>query len=197
MEGIDVSVYQGNIDWSKVRGIDFAYIKASQGVKFYDTKCQQNAISLSKTNIKFGYYHFATLNSIDVFSDARNEAFDFIHQLSILPKSSLCNALDIELNDSVKLNPQQVENWIHTFINTMTSVGYKTILYSYKPFLDANLPPNHTLGQYPLWIAQYTHNSLPTLPHGFTQYHLWQFTDKGIIDGIKGNVDLNHARVLV
>ena len=197
MEGIDVSIYQGNIDWNKVKqsGIDFAYIKASQGINSYDPMCQQNAQGVSQTGLKFGYYHFATLNNQDVFTDAKQEAAQLVQHLSQLPKASLSLALDIEQNNQLNLTPAQVENWIHTFINSMNVVGYKVILYSYTPFLNTNLPDNHTLGQYPLWIASYT-KSLPILPKGFQSWSIWQWNDKGIIQGVPTNVDLNHARIL-
>lgn len=198
MNGIDVSVYQGEIDWETVsKQVDFAYIKAGQGINNQDLYLQKNAQEVAKTNLKFGYYHFATLNQQDVFNDAKQEADYFLNQLKDLPKASLSPTLDIELNNTLNLTPDKVENWIHAFVSSMKNDGYNIILYSYKAFLDTNLPKNHTLGSLPLWIAQYSSNSFPVLPNGFKSYNIWQKSDKGKLEGISGFVDLNVSRILI
>jgi GH25 family lysozyme M1 (1,4-beta-N-acetylmuramidase) len=89
-----------------------------------------------------------------------------------------------------------VLEWINTFFNEMKKLGYSNlILYSYTPFLDSNLPPNHGLGNIHLWLAAYVSASQPKLPKGWSSYFIWQKSAKGNVTGINGNVDMNITRV--
>jgi GH25 family lysozyme M1 (1,4-beta-N-acetylmuramidase) len=65
------------------------------------------------------------------------------------------------------------------------------VLYSYKPFFDLYLLPSNILADSKLWLAQYT--STVSLPKGWNEYSVWQYSNKGVIDGINGNVDVNTA----
>ena len=70
--------------------------------------------------------------------------------------------------------------------------GIAVILYSYKNFLDVNTSP--VFGSYPIWIAAYLNTpetSLPKIPNGWNDWQIWQFTEKGQIDGYTGELDLN------
>lgn len=193
-EGIDVSVWQGLIDWTKVK-TDFCYVKTDTGINAPDQNCLKNAQGCVDNNITFGYYHFATLNSQDVAGDAIAEANWMLNHLKSLPQSSLAIALDVETNDA-KLSPENVELWISTFVSVMESKGLKVILYSGLSFLNENLNPDHSLGNLPLWIAEYTNAELPILPKGWSDYAIWQYNSQGKIFGIGANVDLNHAKIL-
>ncbi len=195
MNGIDVSANNGLIDWSRVAKtivkIDFAYIKASEGIGYTDAKFLSNAIKAKANNIKIGYYHFASLNTNNDIADAKAEADYFISVIKKAPPSDLPFVLDIETN-KVGLKKPQVVEWIITFFDEMKKAGYKdTALYSYTPFLDSNLPPNHGLGSIKLWLAAYVNAPAPKLPRGWNECWIWQYTSKGTVGGIKGNVDLN------
>lgn len=195
MEGIDVSTYQGNIDWEKVK-TDFVYIKMSQGIKAHDKRALEYAAGATKYNIPFGYYHFATLNSTDVLGDCSLELADVLAQLKTLPKAPLAFALDVETDEAL-LAPDQVELWIKTFFDGMTAAGFKMILYSGLYYLNSNLGPDHQLGHIPLWIAEYTNGKNPILPRGWKDYAIWQYSSTGNVLGIAGKVDLNSAKVLI
>lgn len=195
MFGIDVSGNNGAIDWSKVAQnptkIDFAFIKATEGVGFTDSTFLTNAKAAKDNGIKIGYYHFATLNKTDNIADAKSEADYFMSVIKKAPAADLPLILDIETN-KVMLGKAQVQDWIKTFFAEMAAGGYaNTALYSYTPFLDANLPANHSLGGIKLWIAAYVNLAKPKLPNGWSNYWIWQYSSKGAITGIKGNVDLN------
>lgn len=196
--GIDVSHNNGTIDWNKVPAstpaISFAYIKATQGVGYTDPKCVTNANAVSKTSLKFGYYHFASLNNpVDPVKDATDEANWFDKTIKTLPKASLPPVLDIETNDK-KLTTMQVQQWITAFMDQMKKLGYPVvIIYSYKPFFDTNLPPKHPFGSIPLWLAQYRNVAAPSLPVGWSSYAIWQYSAKGKINGISTDTDLNKA----
>ncbi len=196
--GIDVSHHNGIINWTKVKqaepAISFAYLKATQGVGHRDPAVVTNANGVNGAGIRFGYYHFASLNTIvDVAKDASSEADWFVATIKTLPAPSLMPVLDIETNEK-QLNTQQVQLWISAFLKRMNELGYENILlYSYKPFFDDNLPANHPFSTIPLWLAQYRNVAAPSLPHGWTNYTVWQYTAKGKVNGINGDCDLNKA----
>jgi lysozyme len=190
MFGIDVSQWQGVIDWKAVKedpkNVEFAIIKATEGVGFRDKQLVYNAVEAKRNNIKISYYHFATLNSKNVEADAKAEAEYFLATIKDLPKADLPLVLDIE-TDKIGLSNTEVLLYINTFFKALGTNDY--MLYSYTPFLNINLPKNHGLGNIPLWIAAYTRSL--KLPNGWTKCWAWQYTQKGKINGIKGNVDLN------
>lgn len=194
MTGIDVSINNGTIDWSKVPAtpgfkVDFTYIKANEGIGFDDKKDLFNAQNAKRYGIKVGYYHFASLNNVDVVADATAEANYFLKSLKTLPENDMPPVLDIETNKS-DLTDEKVHQWIKTFVNLVP----KCVLYSYTPFLNEHLPIEHSLGTLPLWIARYTTELTPKLPVGWKDYWMWQYSNQGKISGINGNVDLNKMK---
>ncbi len=194
MNGIDVSSNNGVIDWAKVKQnvipIDFAIIKASEGVGYVDPKLKANATGADKAGIKKSYYHFASLNTLNDIPDAKAEADFFLSTIKSLPKNDFSLVLDIETN-KVGLDKIHVLEWIKTFFSEMKSHGYDDcILYSYSSFLDSNLSENHGLCN-KLWIAAYVNLPSPKLPKGWNEYLIWQKNSTSKIFGIQGNVDFN------
>lgn len=194
--GIDCSENNGIIDWDKLAHNNpsftptFVYIKATEGVGFTDKYLYSNAIKAKQQGLKIGYYHFASLNSLNVVEDAKKEVNYFLQTISKSVPSDLPLVLDIETN-AAKLSKDQVLLYINTFINELKLVGKEAVLYSYAPFLDANLPLNHNLSNIKLWIAAYTTEEHLKLPHGWSAYYIWQFMSTGKLEGIHTDVDLN------
>ncbi len=191
---LDVSHNNGDINWDKVKfnpiQVDSVYIKANEGVGCIDPKLIFNATNAKRVGLKVSYYHFATLNSLDVVNDAISEANFFISLLKTLPAPDMELVLDIEENDKVKLTPDKVLIWINTFFDTMKHNGYSNLMiYSYAPFLNLNLPASHNLGGYPLWIAAYANKF--AIPKGWLNAKYWQYNSTGSVAGISGNVDLS------
>lgn len=188
---IDISSYQKINDWAKVKqtvGLEGIYIKACEGINAPDKGLKEKADAALAAGIPFGFYHFATLNNLNVEADAASEA-NFLYNVTKDFKTGLPLVLDIERND-IKLTPPQVLKYIQTFFSTLAGHGVADIvLYSYTPFLNANLPDTHGLGSHKLWLAAYTPK--PILPRGWANIWLWQYTQKGFINGIAGNVDLS------
>jgi GH25 family lysozyme M1 (1,4-beta-N-acetylmuramidase) len=194
--GIDVSHHQGKIHFDVVAShndpkIDFAIIKATEGVTYIDPKLKTNSIEAKYAGLKISYYHFASLNTHNVISDATAEAKFFVDTISSLPSPDLPLVLDIETNKA-SLTPSEVLRWVTTFFKELDNLG-KTdyVLYSYTPFLNANLPKGHGLGKVRLWIAAYTNKPKPVLPEGWSKEWLWQYSAKGRMVGIVGDVDMN------
>jgi len=192
---IDVSKHQGIIDWAKAfdSGVRQVFIKVTEGVGYIDPNAVRNSDGAFKANIQVGYYHFASLNDKEEVQDAEKEAKCFLDALKPLAPNSLPIVLDLETN-AAKLTKDEVLAWIKAFFKALEAAGHKDyMLYSYEPFLKANLPDNHGLGNIPLWIAAYTNK--PNIPKGWKNYKLWQYSSEGKVAGINGNVDLNQYAV--
>lgn len=197
MFGIDTSHHNANIDWQAVvkdpQGVSFAYLKATEGTGYIDPKFYTNAQNAANSGLKIGFYHFATLNTDNVVNDANAEADYFMKIISTAPKTDLPLVLDIETNKA-GLDKDEVLLWINTFFARIEKAGYKDpVLYSYAPFLNANLPPKHGLGTRRLWLAAYVDKQYPLLPNGWKDYWLWQYSAKGKVNGISTTVDLNKS----
>lgn len=202
---IDVSKHNGTINWQKVLTnnpkVDLVIMKASEGQDFIDIKFIQNSKGAKAAGLKVGYYHFASLNSSGILHDATEEAKDFIATMKLAPKADIPPVLDLEEN-KIKLSPDKVLAWVNQFRKTMTDNGYpEIILYSYTPFLDANLPRNHNLGNMKLWIAGYVEPKRLRIPYGWCEYWAWQYSAEGRVNGISAtkpvDVDLNTTKPLV
>lgn len=192
--GIDVSAANGIIDWSGVAkndpGIDFVYIKASEGVGYTDKRLFPNVAGAVKYGIPFGFYHFCTFNSLDVATDAGAEAKWFLQTVKKTGAApSLPLVLDMETNKTLSLTPNQVLKYATTFLEAITAANFKAAIYASPGFLASYLPPKHGLNQYPLWVADYS-GEINAL-NGWKSAWLHQYTDKGKIQGITTNVDLD------
>lgn len=197
IKGIDVSYWQQNIDWKKVKdsGVNFCYIKTSEG-NTKEPEALKQGPGAKAAGLHIGYYHFASLNDPNVVNDADIEAVVFDSAMKLLPKHDLIPVLDIETNKS-NLSPDLVSRWINEFVTKMAQLGHHRIMiYSYTPFVDQHFPINHNFGNMPLWLAQYRDVDYPKMPHGWTSYSVWQYSATGNVPGIKGNVDLNRCLVL-
>jgi len=77
----------------------------------------------------------------------------------------------------------------------MNSLGHqKIMIYSYTPFLNQYLPSSHSLGKFPLWIAQYNSRiASPQLPKGWDSFTIWQYDDDGSVQGTTNKLDMNKA----
>jgi len=224
--GVDVANYQGNINWSQAKeyGVDFAFIKVTEGTWFYDEnssnyELKQNIKNAINNKVKVGYYHFARPgSSTDPAADATAEANWFLEKVKELPKPDFPLVLDIEnfIDDAypTKMKPVAWTNrkasmpiYIQTFIDVLKDAGYKTIIYSYANFLNTNGVTN--FNKYPLWLANYMNirknispeTHLPTPPVGWKSksdshipWSAWQFSSQGKVTGINSNVDLNMMR---
>lgn len=196
--GVDVSHFQF-VKWDEIQEdsnkYTFAYIKATQGVGFTDPQLKYNASKAKQFGLKTGYYHYASLSTKDIVKDSIAEADYFISVIKALPNYDLPLMLDIEDEKGYHengLTPADVLLWINTFFGQLTKSGYTNYaIYSYTPFLNSYLPKNHGLGHLKLWIADYRGTKEPNIPHGWTEYFIWQWTDKGVVKGVSGKCDLN------
>lgn len=199
--GLDCSKYQVDINWAKAKaaGIEFAYVKITEGTTGHEDNLynlKNRVLSAQKNGVKVGYYHFARPGNVaEPEADANEEAQNVLGHIAYLPNVVLPLVLDIESYSTQTIWDNKVDHmnrYIKAFIQIMTDHSVPVILYSYKSFLDTNSSP--IFGQYPLWIAAYLNNpegTLPAVPNGWTEWKIWQFTEKGQVDGYIGDIDLN------
>ena len=182
-DGIDVSGWQGNIDYSEVAssGIEIVYMKASEGTSFVDPYFNQNYTNAKANGLKVGFYHYLTARSN---SEAVEQANFFVSTISgMIPDCRL--AMDFESFGS--LSTEEINEIGLTFMQTVESLsGKKMVIYS-----DTSNASNifgGGLTNYPLWVAQYEVEE-PTPNGNWDSWVGWQYTDAGEISGINGYVD--------
>lgn len=201
---IDVSKHNGKINWQQVAaaGVTDVIIRLSLGYGAIDSSALYHAQNASNAGVAVSYYHFAYPDKKiggGVESDATAEAKYFVEQFSKgrMPAPRYL-AVDLEnwseTTDS-SLAPSDYYKWLVVFLQTvLIETGIVPIVYSYASYLTGKLPQGHKLGAYPLWIANYSKDN-PPLPTGWDRYFMHQYSAKGSVPGITGDVDLNRLYV--
>ena len=184
-EGIDVSAWQGYIDYRKVKdyGIEIVYIKASEGFTLIDPYLEQNYTNARANNLKIGFYHYVTARNIN---DARTQADFFVNNIS--GKVADCKlAMDFESFGNLSVN--EINEVAIAFIEEVEKKsGKKAVVYSNTN--DARTVFYGNITNYPLWVAQYG-VSEPTENGKWSSWVGWQYTSRGNVDGINGYVDID------
>ena len=182
-EGIDVSSWQGEIDFSQVKasGIEVVYIKSSEGFRSVDSYFEQNYANAKNAGLKVGFYHYVTARSV---GDAVKQANFFVSTIS--GKNPDCKlAMDFESFGS--LGREEINQIALTFMQTVKNVSGKDVII-YSDEYNANSTFESNLAIYPLWVAQYE-VSEPTVREHWSNWAGWQYTDRGEVPGISSYVD--------
>ena len=186
IQGIDISHYQGRINWAVLREstfedfpIRFVFIKATEGASLLDENFNDNFYQAREYGLIRGAYHYF-LPSVS----AKSQAEYFLKQVH-LEVGDLPPVLDIEVVGN--LTKAQVRKAALTWLNTVERYyGVKPILYTgYKFKMD--YLSDSIFNTYPYWIAHYYVDSIRYKG----EWKFWQHTDCGRIGGVKGNVDFN------
>ena len=200
LPGIDVSHFQGVINWEHVKaaGIGFAFIKGTDGLGSVDPRAAFNARECTAFGIPFGLYHFFRPSL-----DAEKQAEFFLAQTKGFG-ATLPPALDLELGP---VTATQACGWLDT---VDASLGREPLVYVSPAFaaesFDATDEP--LIGVYPLWIAEYTTRlgararypspwhecttqPAPTVPACWSDWEFWQHTPQGQVDAMPTVVDLD------
>lgn len=181
-DGIDVSEWQGVIDWKKVR-TDFAILRAGYGrlVTQADRRFQANYEGCKSNNIPCGAYWFSYAESVD---DARQEAAAC---LEIIKNRQFEYPIyyDVEEQRTLALGKQTVSAIIRAFLDSLEQSGYFAGLYmsldNFNAYTDEEIRR-----RYAVWIADYGTQRPDNAG-------MWQKSSAGRIDGIQGNVDLDES----
>ena len=186
-KGIDVSEFQGKIDWEKVKndGIEFAILRCGYGMDFSnqdDVEYERNANECERLGIPYGVYLMSYANSVE---KARSEAK---HVLRLIEgrKISLGVWYDIEDNGtSGAINKETLTNIINTFCNTIKNAGHRVGVYANLNWLENKIEKT-IKDNYDIWVAQYYSKC-----EYEGKYIMWQHTSSGKVNGISTNVDMN------
>lgn len=195
-KGIDVSKYQGNIDWDKVKadGVDYAFIRV--GLRGYrtgeinvDEKFERNIKGAHEAGVKAGVYFFSQAINVE---EAIEEAEFVIEQLE--PYADMVDypvVIDVEkissgdgrMNNLTRDERTQV---VLAFCERIEDEGYTPMIYGNLEMFGLLLDME-PLEKYEKWYANYD----PTLLYFPYDFKIWQYSATGSVDGIKGDVDLN------
>ena len=187
-EGVDVSVYQGNIDWNRAKadGIEFAIMRAGYGkyVSQKDKYFDQNMKNAKAAGLPCGVYWFSYALTPE---DAIKEA-DACYEVIKNYKLEYPVSFDMETESQMKLPKETVAQIIEAFCGRMESYGYYTTLYTYASFLNYKVE-DRIFDKYDIWVAHYN-TSKPAFNRN---YGLWQYSCTGSVQGITGNVDRDYV----
>lgn len=185
IHGIDISHHQGYINWNAVdtENIFFAFMKATEGGNFKDKRFQQNWTAAKKTSLRRGAYHFFSF-----FKTGKEQAKNYIGSVK-LTANDLPPVVDLEYGRYTEKNRPKASTIVkelRVMLQTFHRYyGKRPILYcTYNCY---NLYVKGIFDEYPIWIRD-TQNGQPQLTK---QWAFWQYSAKGRIAGIQGNVDLN------
>jgi lysozyme len=186
LAGIDVSHFQGEVDWDAVAaaGVRFAFIKATEGLEDVDPRFASNWEGSRAAGLLRGAYHFLHPNL-----DARQQAAHFLAVVA-LDDDALPPALDVEVTNGVA--PAALTACIRTWLGTVeAALGCKPVVYTDPSFWRTNVGAD--LGAYPLWLACYA--ATPEIPASWPSWTFWQHSQSGTVSGIAGPVDLDTCRL--
>lgn len=182
-KGIDVSSWQGIIDWYAVKmsGVEFAMIRSSFSDDTVDKTFEYNVTQAAEAGVHVGVYHYCYATSV---AEAKREARFFIKTISPY-KIDFPVVLDFEDPSQSKLGKNKLTSIAKAFLDELRDAGYYGMIYSYKLWLTDNVDMS-SLSEYDVWLAEW--NSVPTYDG---KYGMWQYSSKGIVSGIEGYVDLD------
>ena len=188
--GIDVSKWNGNIDWNAVKnsGVSYVIIRcgyrgSSTGAMIEDPKFKTNIQGALNAGLKVGIYFFSqAVNEVEAVEEASMtigliKKYSITYPVFLDVESSGGRGDHIDKNTRTKV--------IKAFCETMKNSGYKTGVYANKTWLNSYINAGE-LSSYKIWLAQY--NSAPTYAGKFD---MWQYSSKGQVAGISGYTDMN------
>lgn len=179
IEGIDVSLWQGKIDFEEVKndGIKIVYIRSSAGNSYKDRDFEQNYQEALENNLDIGFYHFVTARNV---TEAKEQARFFAKVIA--GKKADCRlAMDFEVLRG--LSKKEVNDISRAFLSTLKELTKKELVIYSDLYNARNMFDEELLQEYPLWLAEYTKR--PSINNWIG----WQYTDRGKVLGISGNVD--------
>ena len=184
MRGIDVSMHNGNVDYSKVKssGIEVVIIKATEGVDYIDPYLERNYTNSKQNGLYTGFYHFMSektdpvRQAEDFFNSIKNKQYD------VIP------VLDIETNNNNRSSKEVTDRCLE-FLNRFKALsGIDCVIYTGGYFGRDLL--DDRIKSYKAWIAHY--GVQQPMYTGFSDVVGHQYSEKGSVAGINGNVDLNN-----
>ncbi len=184
--GIDLSHYQGVLAWDSISHLNdsipitFVYLRATMGSNTNDKYFKDNYLQAKKNNLKVGAYHYYRPNENSLL-----QANNFISHVK-LTKGDLPPVLDIEaLPTQQSMSDLRIglKKWL---LVIEKHYGIKPIIYSGDSFYKDHLL-EHQFKDYKVWIANFNDVKAPMI----NNWHIWQFTENGLVKGVDEKVDFN------
>ncbi len=203
--GIDVSRFQGTIDWAEAAGtgIDFAMIRAgyrdsSTGEIKEDTNARYNMQEAEKNGIKIGAYFFSTAVNTDEAVEEANWVADFISQYPITyPVGFNCEGFESSASRQNGLSKDERSSVAIAFLEQIFNAGYTPMFYASRNELSGDAKWNTSLieKKYKIWMAWYGQDAsdIASGPAYEGQCAMWQYTNQGTVAGIGKAVDVDVA----
>lgn len=183
-EGIDVSGWQGEIDFSQVKnsGIDFVYIKSSEGQNTVDSYFRRNYEGARSNGLNIGFYHYVRARTTE---EAILEAEHFANTIAgTVPTCKL--AMDFENFGNLSIS--EINEIAKVFLERVQELTNKEMIIYSNTSSARTIFSWELANEYPLWVAQYYVNN----PSDNGKWSVWegfQYTDRGTVPGINGYVD--------
>ena len=190
--GVDISEFQGDIDWTQVKqaGIDFAFIRIGyrtygDGIVTYDSAFQRNIEGAQAAGIKVGAYFYSQAITVEEAVDEADHVIDALAPYDI----TYPVVYDWEIvHDAARTDSVSVETLADccvAFCERIKDSGYTPMIYQNRETAmhKLDLP---RIKDYDFWLAEYDEK-----PIYYYDFKIWQYSNTGRIPGIEGNVDLN------
>jgi lysozyme len=190
IHGIDVSKYQGNIDWGAVKnsGVKFVWIKATEGGDHADEKFTANWAGAKQVGIPHGAYHFM------YWCRPPSEEVAWFEQNVPVEDDALPPVLDVEPTPTSQTCRRHLEKEptiadMKVMLEEMERhYGRRPVIYTSVDFYEAILADG-AFSDYPIWVRSTKHH--PSVRYGSRKWHFWQYQEDGATPGIVGHVDQN------
>jgi GH25 family lysozyme M1 (1,4-beta-N-acetylmuramidase) len=189
LHGIDVSVWQGSINWDQVATsgkADFAYIRIGDGLGT-DERFVDNWTEARRVGVPRGAYHFFRPN-LDPLTQAQH-FLDIVERGGGYLPDDLPPMIDVEAtgNQSASIITANMRVWMQT---VEAATGKRPIIYTGSYFWDDN-KLGDGFADHHLWTAHYTSADCPLAPNAWSSWLIWQYSSSGSVAGISGDVDMN------
>lgn len=192
-DGIDVSHWQGDINWDALKKsgeVDFVIIRCGHGVSnsCNDRKWTRNVAACERLGIPYGVYFYSEATTLE---EVDQEA---AYTLKMLKghKPQLPVFYDMEDYRMAGLSKEEIDAQIHRYCKQIMNAGYKTGIYANLNWFRNRIGTSKNDPNYFIWVAQYPKDLSVTTQTSYTgRYNAWQYSSKGSVTGISGNVDMN------
>ena len=203
--GIDVSKYQGSIDWEQVAqsGVEFAMVRVGYrtkvtGIIYEDPGARYNLQEATKNGIFVGAYFFSSAVTQEEAQEEAAWVADFISRYQITyPVAYNCEDFQSPDSRQYGLGVEERTDIACAFLDTIAVAGYTPMFYASRNEMEGSAQWNmDTLGsRYRVWVSQYPEQPYPETPAStYSGTHaMWQYTSQGTVAGIRGSVDVNLA----
>ena len=184
IKGVDVSKWQGRVDWKAkaLQGFNFAVAKATEGTDIVDAYFADNAAGIPAAGLIGGAYHF-----FHPAQDPREQAQHFLSTIAGADGLKLPVMLDWEVSDGMRISTQvtNAQIWLDAVAQ---ATGKAPFVYSYLAYFEQLALPE-SFAQYPLWLAAYSAH-MPQPPAPWNTITIWQSSGSGGLDIDQFNGDM-------